>query len=123
MINIPFLEVFIAISISAGIGLTLLLAFKLKRINPNLYYENRLVKNESQKVLDFNLIFELVGWGFAFWAASFAIGNLSYFMVFNEWLLGDAWGKFFITTAIAAVILFYFYKSYFFIKNAQLSRK
>jgi len=123
LINIPFLEIIIGISISVGIGLTLLLALKLKRINPNLYYENRIVKNESQKVLDFNLIYTLVGWGFAFGAVSFAIGNLFYFMIFNEWLLGDAWGKFFIPTAIAAGILFYIQKSYFFIKDARLSRK
>lgn len=123
MIDLPYLEIFIGISIAVGIGLTLFLALKLKRINPNLYYENRIVKNVNQKVLDFNLIFTLVGWGFAFGAASFAIFNLSYFMLFNEWLTGDAWGKFFISTAIAAGILFYLQKSYFFIKDARLSRK
>ena len=120
MTNFPFLEIFIGISISVGIGLTLLLALKLKRINPNLYYENRIVNNKTQKVLNFNLIYTLVGWGFAFGAASFAISNLSYFMLFNEWLLGDGWGKFFISTAIAAGILFYLQKSYFFIKDARL---
>ena len=118
MIGFPYtLEILILISTITGIGLTLSMSYKVKKINPNLYYENRILKEKTQKVLKFILIFTMIGWGFAFGSAAFAIGNLSIFMIFEEWILGIATGKFFIMLAIAAVILFYFQKAYFFIKD------
>ena len=107
----------IIISTLSGLGLTLFMALKLKKINPNLYYNNRIHKEVTQKVLNFNLLYTMIGWGFAFGSAAFAIGNLAIFILYDTWLLGDTSGKFFIIMAITAGILFYCQKSYFFVKD------
>jgi len=111
------LEILIIISVLSGLSLTLFMGLKLKKINPNLYYYNRIHKEATQKVLNFNLLYTMIGWGFAFGSAAFAIGNLGIFILYDVWLLGDTSGKFFIVMAITAGILFYFQKSYFFVKD------
>lgn len=107
----------IAVSIIVGIMLTLLMGLKIKRINPNLYYTYRIYKENQQRVLNFGLLYTMLGWAFAFGAVAFAIGNLTIFMIYNSWIFGELSGKFFITTAIAAGVLFYFQKYYYFIKD------
>jgi len=118
LIDIPHVVEYITIlSFVIGIGIILFIGYKIRKINPNMYYEYRIFKDKPQQVLNFKLILVMLGFGFTFVVAAFAISNLTLFMIFNQWILGDFSGKIFITTAIAAGILFYFQMSYFFLKD------
>jgi len=107
----------ILISVISGILLTLIMTVSLKKANPNVFFSVRFHKEKTQNVLNFNIISTLIVWSFAFGSVSFAIGNISFFLIYDTWIMGESFAKYFILMAASAIIWSFSQRAYFYVKD------